>query len=87
MRKRAMLARRCDTQGGALDTQGAVPWALLLWHYRPEGGPCGMKCARILTGKSVGPVGTTVRVSFHPLGRGIIEGGSWRYPLWLSVFP
>ena len=24
---------------------------------------------------------------FYPLGRGIMERASWRYPLWLSAFP
>jgi hypothetical protein len=41
-----------------------MPWAFLLWPGRPEGGPCGMKCPRILSCAERGPVWKTVRASF-----------------------
>ena len=35
----------------------------------------------------VGRVWTTGRASLDPVGRGIMERDSWRYPPWLSRFP
>jgi hypothetical protein len=61
---------------------GFVVWAL----------PAGCETVRDEMASNLGRDGRgtgvdPVRVGFHPVGRGIMERDSWRYPLWLSVFP
>jgi hypothetical protein len=80
-----MLARRRDSQGGALDTRGGA------FDTQGDGTPgrCPgiccfgltgrmvVKCTRVWAGPGVGRVWTTVRVIFHALGRAIMES-DWR---------
>ena len=70
MRERAMLARRRDTRGGALDTRGGASGLPCFGHT----GRMVVKCTRVWAGPGVVRVWTTGRVSFHSAGRGSSSG-------------
>ena len=62
-------------------------WPGILWSYRPDRGLCLVKWPRIWPRPGVGRVWTWVRVSFHPVGGGIVEQERWRYLLCAAAFP